>query len=192
MRVAFSVLALLFMAASVHAQPSVVRVSAPEALIGGVGWTIPGKPPAPPSPAERNPLVLEYRFPEGPGLPTRGELPDDSQKSPPSPNPSRPGRKKQAPLVTLFLDVQNKGGRVIKAVEWDVSLVDKTGNEETHRLQFRTEAEVAPAKVVTHTHKVPLDVRWKWFTQATQRGAGRMVVRMEAVVYDDGSEWRRN
>ena len=186
MRVAGSVLALLFALVSAHGQATVERVNAPDAVICGVGWSLPGSPP----PAERTILSLEYRLPDGPGLPTRSEPPDDSQKSPPSLPASKPGPKKRAPAVRAHLEVENRGGKVIKAISWEVSLMDVASGKERRRLRFRTETEVQPGKVVPQEHEFPLDEDWRWF-QASKGRAARVVVRIESLVYADGSEWRR-
>jgi hypothetical protein len=192
MRVAVAFLTLFFAAASAHSQATVVRVAAPDADICAVGWSSPAD--ARPEERPRTRLAVEFRFPEGPGLPSKSDPPDDSQRPPTAhtPPPPSPPTKKQEAVVSLFLEVENKSEKAIKAVEWEVSLIDESGGGSERVLRFRTEADVPPMKVLTHRHKFPLDDHWRSFNEAARRRDARMVVRMEAVAYADGSEWRRN
>ena len=186
MRAAGIILALLFATATARAQVIVERMSAPDAAIRVVGWAIPGSPPPP----ERTALTLEYRFPDGPGFLPGDEPPDGPPQSMSLLPPPRPEPKRRAPVVSAYLEVENRGGRVIKAVGWEVSLVDKASGEERRRLRFHTESEVQPRQTVAQKYEFPLDDDWRWFAASKGRGV-RMVVRIEHLVYADGSGWRR-
>ena len=186
MRVAGIILALLFATATANAQATFERMSAPAVAIRAVGWSIPASPPPP----ERTALTLEHRFPHGPEPATRGEPPDGPPPSMPLPPPPRLEPKRRAPVVRAYLEVENRGERVIKAVGWEVSLVDKVRGRERCRLRFRTEAEVEPGQTVAQQYEFPLDDDWRWFTAAKGRDV-RMVVQIEHLVYADGSGWRR-
>jgi hypothetical protein len=92
--------------------------------------------------------------------------------------------------VSAHLEVENRGERVIKAVEWEVSLVDKASGAQRRRLRFRTEAEVRPGRIVAQKYEFPFDGDWRWFAASKGRGV-RVVVKIEHLVYAGGVEWRR-
>ena len=79
---------------------------------------------------------------------------------------------------------------MIKAVGWEVSLVDQASGAVRRRLRFRTEAEVLPGKTVAQRHEFPLDNDWRWFAESKGRGV-RVLVKIEHLVYAGGAEWRR-
>ena len=187
MRTAGIILALLFATATASAQATFELTSAPDAAIRTVVWTVPGSPPPP----ERTALTPEYQLPDRPNLPTTGE-PASSLPlplPPPSP-PPRPAPKRRAPVVGAYLEVENRGERVIKAVGWEVSLVDKASGAERRRLRFRTEAEVQPGQTVAQRYEFPLDGDWRWYASSGGRGV-RVLVKIERLVYAGGAEWRR-
>lgn len=187
MRAVGIILALLFATATASAQATFELMSAPDAAIRTVSWAFPGGPP--PSP-ERPALTPEYQLPDRPSLPTR-EAPQDGQLfSIPVAPPPRPEPKRRAPVVSAYLEVENRGERVIKAVGWEVSLVDKASGAERRRLRFRTEAEVRPGQTVAQKHDFPLDGDWRWFAASKGRGV-RVLVKIERLVYAGGAEWRR-
>jgi hypothetical protein len=186
MRTAGTILALFFAAATASAQATFELMSAPDAAIRTVVWTVPGSPPPP----ERTALTPEYRLPDGPRLPTREDPPDGPLFSTPSSPPPRLEPKRRAPVVSAYLEVENRGGRVIKAVGWEVSLVDKASGAERRRLRFRTEAEVQPGQTVAQKYEFPFDGDWRWFAASKGRGV-RVVVKIEHLVYAGGAEWRR-
>jgi len=187
MRTAGIILVLLFATATASAQATFELMSAPDAAIHAVVWAIPGSPPP-----ERTVLTPEYWPPAPPRLPTTedppgGPLPLPSVISSP---PPRPEPKRRAPVVSAYLEVENRGERVIKAVGWEVSLVDKASGAERRRLRFRTEAEVQPGQTVAQKYEFPLDGDWRWFAASKGRGV-RVVVKIEHLVYAGGAEWRR-
>lgn len=197
MRTAGIILALLFATATASAQATFELMSAPEAAIRTVVWTVPGSPPPPERPA----LTPDYRLPDRPSLPTvdnwpEGHLPTSDNPpggrlpSTPSSSPARPEPKRRAPVVSAYLEVENRGQRVIKAVGWEVSLVDKASGAERRRLRFRTEAEVQPGQTVAQKHEFPLDGDWRWFAASKGRGV-RVLVKIEHLVYAGGAGWRR-
>jgi hypothetical protein len=185
MRTAGIILALLFATATASAQATFDLVSAPDAAIRTVVWTVPGSPPP-----ERPALTPEYQLPERPRLPTREDTLDGQLFSvTPSPTP-RPEPKRRAPVASAYLEVENRGERVIKAVGWEVSLVDEASGAERRRLRFRTEAEVKPGQTVAQKYEFPLDGDWRWFAASKGRGV-RVLVKIEHLVYAGGAEWRR-
>lgn len=189
MRTAAIILALLFAAATASAQATFELTSAPDATIRTVVWTVPESPSSPP---QRTVLTPEYWPPDPPRLPTRedppgGPLPLPAVLSSP---PPRPEPKRRTPAVSAYLEVENRGERVIKAVEWEVSLLDKASGAERQRLRFRTEAEVQPGQIVTQKYEFPLDGDWRWFAASKGRGV-RVLVKIEHLVYAGGAEWRR-
>jgi hypothetical protein len=186
MRAAGIILALLFAGATASAQATFERVSAPDAAIGAVGWAIPANPPPP----ERTALTPEYWPPDPPRLPTREDPSSGQLFSVPASPPPRPEPKRRASVVGAYLEVKNRGERVIKAVGWEVSLVDQASGAERRRLRFRTEAEVQPGQTVAQKHEFPLDGDWRWFAASRGRGV-RVVVKIEHLVYAGGAEWRR-
>lgn len=186
MRIAGTILALLFATATASAQATFELVGAPDAGIGAVGWTVPGGPPPPPT---RAALTPEYRLPDPPMRPTPQDQPESQLFSIPSPPPPKPEPKRRPPVAGVYLEVLNRGERVIKAVGWEVSLVDKASGME-RRLRFRTEAEVRPGQTVAQKHEFPLDADWRWLAASKGRGV-RMLVKIEHLVYADGTEWRR-
>lgn len=196
MRTAGIILALLFATATASAQVRFETISAPDAAIGTVGLAFPGDPPPPGRPV----LTPEYRLPERPilptvdppghHLPTSDNPPGGWLPSTPSSPPARPEPKRRAPVVSAYLEVVNRGERVIKAVGWEVSLVDKASGAERRRLRFRTEAEVRPGQTVAQKHEFPLDGDWRWYAASKGRGV-RVVVKIEHLAYADGAEWRR-
>ncbi|HEX7312793.1 MAG TPA: hypothetical protein VF297_02675 [Pyrinomonadaceae bacterium] len=187
MRIAGIILALLFATATASAQATFELTGAPDAAIRTVVWTVPGSPPPPERPA----LTPEYWPPDRPSLPTTGDSPGSPLFSMPSPPPEpRPGPKRRAPVVSAYLEVENRGERVIKAVRWEVTLVDKASGAERRRLRFRTEAEVRPGRTVAQKHEFPLDGDWRWYAASRGRGV-RVLVKIERLVYTDGTEWRR-
>ena len=188
MRTAGIILALLFATATASAQATFEFMSAPDAAIRTVVWTVPGSPPPPRRPA----LTPEYWPPDRPNLPTTDDPPGDSlprPSTPPSP-PRRPEPKRRPPVVGAYLEVENRGERVIKAVGWEVSLVDKASGAERRRLRFRTEAEVQPGQTVAQKYEFPLDGDWRWYAASKGRGV-RVLVKIERLVYAGGAEWRR-
>ena len=190
MRTAGVVLALLCAAATVPAQATFELTGAPDAAIHTVVWTVPGN--SPPQPPERPALTPEYWPPDRPNLPTTND-PPGGPLPPPLPPPSRPTKpepKRRAPAVSAYLEVENRGERVIKGVEWEVSLVDKASGAERRRLRFRTEAEVQPGRTVAQRHEFPLDGDWRWYAASNGKGV-RVLVKIERLVYADGAEWRR-
>jgi hypothetical protein len=188
MRTAGIILALLFATATASAQATFELMGAPDAVIGTVVWTVPGSPPPP----ARTALPPEYQLPDRPSLPTTGDPPGGlfSLPSPPSPPPPRPEPKRRAPFVGAYLEVENRGERVIKAMEWEVSLVDKASGAQRRRLRFRTEAEVQPGQTVAQKYEFPFDGDWRWYAASKGRGV-RVVVKIERLVYAGGAEWRR-
>ena len=186
MRTAGIILALLLATATASAQATFELMSAPDAAIRTVVWTVPGGPPPP----ERTALTPEYRLPDAPRLPTPVDSPEGALFSVPSPPPPRRGPRRRAPVVGAYLEVENKGERVIKAVGWEVSLVDKASGAERRRLRFRTEAEVRPGQAVAQKYEFPFDGDWRWYAASNGRGV-RVVVRIEHLVYAGGAEWRR-
>lgn len=186
MRTVGIILASLFATATASAQATFELMSAPDAAIRTVGWAVPGSPPPP----ERTALTPEYWPPERPSLPTREDPPGGPLFSMPSPPTPRPEPKRRAPVVSAYLEVENRGERVIKAVGWEVSLVDKASGGERRRLRFRTEAEVQPGQTVAQKYEFPLDGDWRWFAASKGRGV-RVVVKIERLVYAGGAEWRR-
>ena len=187
MRAAGVILALLCAAAAAHAQATVERVGAPDAAIGAVGWYFPVSPPPPP---KRGSLTLGYEFPERPWVPPGEQPPEESHQSMPIRTPRWPEPKKRAPVVRAYLQVENRGERVIKAVWWEVSLVDEAAGRERRRLRFRADGEVWPGQTVTQRHGFRLDDDWRWVEASAGRGV-RVVVSIRKLVYGDGSEWRR-
>lgn len=187
MRTAGIILALLFATATASAQATFELTGAPDAAIRTVSWAIPGSPPQPP---ERAALTPEYWLPDAPRLPTPEDSPDGQLFSVPSPPPPRPGPKRRAPVVGAYLEVENRGERVIKAVGWEVSLVDKASGAERRRLRFRTEAEVRPGQTAAQKYEFPFDADWRWFAASKGRGV-RVLVKVEHLVYAGGAEWRR-
>ena len=191
MRAAGIVLALLFATATASAQATFDLTGAPDAAIRAVGWAVPGGPPPP---AARPALTPEY-WPPGPVSPqTPSDQPGGGGSLPPPSvppaTPTRPEPKRRAPGVSAYLEVENRGGKVIKAVAWEVSLVDKASGAERRRLRFRTEAEVQPGQIVAQKHEFPFDGDWRWYAASKGRGV-RVSVKIERLVYADGSEWRR-
>ena len=187
MKAAGIILALLCATATAHAQATIERVGAPGAAIGAVGWYFPLSPPPRP---ERGSLTLGYEFPERHWLPTGEQPPEESHQTMPIRTPGRPEPKKHAPVVRAYFQVENRGERMIKAVGWEVSLVDEVAGRERRRLRFRTRGEVWPGQTVTQRHGFRLDDDWRWVEAATGRGV-RVVVSIRKLVYGDGSEWRR-
>jgi hypothetical protein len=188
MRTAVITLVLLFATATASAQATFELMSAPDATIHAVVWALPGSPPPP----QRTVLIPEY-WPPAPSRhpttvdPPGGPLPLLSEPSSP---PPRPEPKRRAPVVSAYLEVENRGERVIKAVGWEVSLVDKASGAERRRLRFRTENEVQPGQTVAQKYEFPLDDGWRWFAASQGRGV-RVVVKIEHLVYAGGAEWRR-
>ena len=187
MRAAGIILALLYATATAHAQATVERVGAPGAAIGAVGWYFPVSPP--PRPA-RGSLTLGYEFPERPSLQTGEHPPDESHQTMPIRTPRWPEPEKSAPVVRAYFQVENRGERMIKAVGWEVSLVDEAAGRERRRLRFRTEGEVRPGQTETHRRGFRLDDDWRGLEASMGRGV-RVVVSIRKLVYGDGSEWRR-
>ena len=189
MRTVGIILALLFATATASAQASFEHMSAPDAAIHAVVWTVPGSPPP-----ERTALTPEYQLPDRPSPPTVDDTPNGhlptSDNPPGGPRPPRREPKRRAPVVSAYLEVENRGDRVIKAVGWEVSLVDKASGAERRRLRFRTEAEVQPGQTVAQKYEFPLDGDWRWFAASKGRGV-RVVVKIERLVYAGGAEWRR-
>ena len=188
MRTAGIILALLFATATASAQATFELMGAPDAAIRTVVWTVPGSPP----PTQRPALTPEYWPPDRPNLPTTGDPPGGPLPlpSPPPSPPRRPEPKRRAPVVSAYLEVENRGERVIKAVGWEVSLVDKASGAERRRLRFRTEAEVQPGQTVAQKYEFPLDGDWRWYVASKGRGV-RVLVKIERLVYAGGAEWRR-
>lgn len=192
MRTAGIILALIFSTATASAQATFELVSAPDAAIGTVSWAVPGSPPQQPA---RTAPPTEYQFPDRPDLPTR-ENPSEGQLfSTPAPPPTRPETKRSeskrsAPVVGAYLEVENRGERVIKAVGWEVTLLDKASGAERRRLRFRTDAEVRPGQTVAQKYEFPFDGDWRWFAASKGRDV-RVLVKIEHLVYADGTEWRR-
>ncbi len=91
--------------------------------------------------------------------------------------------------MSAHLEVENRGDRVIKAVGWEMSLVDKATGAERRRLQFRTETEIEPGRTVVQKYEFPPDGDWRWF--ASKGRDARVVVKIERLVYAGGAEWRR-
>ena len=198
MRTAGIILGLLFATATASAQATFELTSAPDAAIGTVGLAFPGGPPPP---RERPALSPEHQLPERPSLPTVGNWPEGhlptSDNPPggrlpstPSSPPPRPAPKRRAPVVSAYLEVENRGERVIKAVGWEVSLVDKASGAERRRLRFRTGAEVRPGQIVAQKYDFPLDNDWRWYAASKGRGV-RVLMRIEHLVYAGGGGWRR-
>lgn len=185
MRPAGIILALLFATSTASAQATFELMGAPDAAIRTVAWTVPGSPPP-----QRPALTPEYQLPERPNLPTREDPPGGSLFSMPTSPPPKPEPKRRAPVVGAYLEVENRGERVIKAVGWEVSLVDKASGAERRRLRFRTEAEVRPGQTVAQKYEFPLDGDWRWFAASKGRGV-RVLVKIEHLVYAGGAEWRR-
>src|SRR5690349_20363840 len=121
MRTAGVVLALLFAGATASAQATFELKSAPDAAIGAVSWAVPGSQP----PQQRAAVPPEYQLPDRPTLPTTNDPPGGTLFTVTPPPPPRPEPKRRAAVVGASLEVQNRGERVIKAVGWEVSLVDK-------------------------------------------------------------------
>lgn len=188
MRTAGLILVLLFATATASAQATFELLDAPDAAIRTVVWTVPGNPPPP----ARTALPPEYKLPDRPSRPTLEESPGGlfSLPSPPSPPPPRPEPKRRAPVVSASLEVENRGERVIKAVGWEVSLVEKASGAQRRRLRFRTEAEVQPGQIVAQKYEFPLDGDWRWYAASKGRDV-RVVVKIERLVYVGGAEWRR-
>lgn len=186
MRTAGIISALLFAAAAASAQATFELAGAPDAAIRTVVWTVPGSPPPPARPA----LPPEYQLPERPSPPTTEDAPGGTLFSMPTPPPAKPEPKRRAPVVGAHLEVENRGGRVIKAVWWEVSLIDKASGAERRRLRFRTEAEVRPGQTVAQKYEFPFDGDWRWYAASNGRGV-RVSVKIERLVYADGAEWRR-
>ena len=132
MRTAGIILALLFATGTASAQATFERMSAPDAAIHAVVWALPGSPPPP----QRTVVTPEY-WPPPPRRPTMEDPPSGPLPLPsvPSSPPPRPEPKRRAPVVGAYLEVENRGERVIKAVGWEVSLVDKTSGAERRRLR---------------------------------------------------------
>ena len=189
MRTVRTILVLLFATATASAQATFELMSAPDAAIHAVVWTVP-ESPTPKS--ERAVITPEY-WPPAPASPPRpedspgGSIPPPSVPSSP---PPRPQPKRRAPVVSAYLEVENRGERVIKAVGWEVSLVDKASGAERRRLLFRTEAEVRPGQTVALKHEFPLDGDWRWYAASKGRDV-RVLVKIEHLAYADGAEWRR-
>ena len=189
MRTAGIILVVLFATAPASAQATFELMGAPDAAIHAVVWTVPGSPPPTP---ERAVLTPEY-WPPAPASPPRpGDSPGGPLPPPavPSPPPPRPQPKRRAPVVSAHLEVENRGGRVIKAVGWEVSLVDQASGAERRRLRFRTEAEVRTGQTVAQKHEFPLDGDWRWFAASQGRGV-RVLVKVEHLAYAGGAVWRR-
>ncbi|HKP35264.1 MAG TPA: hypothetical protein VJT71_00285 [Pyrinomonadaceae bacterium] len=194
MKTAGIVLALLFTAATASAQANFELMGAPDAAIRTVGWEFPGG--SPPQP-ERRALSPEYQLPDRPTPPTFDDTPSGHLPTSDNPpggrlplrTPLKREPKRRAPVVSAYLEVENTGEKVIKAVGWEVSLIDKASGAERRRLRFRTEAEVRPGQIVAQRYEFPLDDDWRWYA-AKGRGV-RMVVTIERLVYAGGSEWRR-
>ena len=186
MRTVGMILVLLFAAATASAQATFEVKSAPDAAIHAVVWTVPGSPPPP----QRTAPPPEYQLPERPSPPTPGDSPGGTLFSVPAPPSPKPEPKRRAPAVSAYLEVENRGERVIKAVGWEVSLVDKASGAERRRLRFRTEAEVRPGQIVAQKHEFPLDGDWRWYAASKGRGV-RVLVKIQHLVYADGAEWRR-
>jgi hypothetical protein len=187
MRAAGIILALLCANATGHAQVTVERVGTPGAAIGAVGWYFPVSPPPRP---KRGSLTLRYEFPERPWPQTGEQPPEESHQTMPIRTPRRPEPEKHAPVVRAYFQVENRGERVIKAVGWEVSLMDEAAGRERRRLRFRTKGEVWPGQTVTQRRGFPLDDDWRWLEASEGRGV-RVVVSIRKLVYGDGSEWRR-
>ncbi len=189
MRTAGITLVLLFATATASAQATFEVMSAPDAAIHAVVWSVPGSPPMPP---ERTVLTPEYWPPAPPSPPKPEDQPGGPLPPPsvPSSPPPRPQPKRRAPVVSAYLEVENRGERVIKAVGWEVSLVDKASGAERRRLRFRTEAEVRPGQTVAQKYEFPLDGDWRWFAASKGRGV-RVLVKIEHLVYAGGAGWRR-
>lgn len=188
MRIAGTILVVLFATATASAQATFELTSAPDAAIRTVVWTVPGSPPPP----QRTVLTPEYWPPDRPNLPTREDPPGGSLPLPSvvSSPPPRPEPKRRVPAVSAYLEVENRGERVIKAVGWEVSLLDKASGAERRRFRFRTEAEVQPGQTVAQKYEFPLDGDWRWFESSKGRGV-RVLVKIEHLVYAGGAEWRR-
>lgn len=189
MRTAGIILALLCTTVAASAQATFELTGAPGAAIRTVVWTVPAGPPPPP---ERAALTPEYWPPDRPNLPTPSDQPGGTLPlpAPPPSTPTKPQPKRRPAVVGAYLEVENRGERVIKAVGWEVSLVDKTTGAERRRLRFRTEAEVRPGQTVAQKYELPLDNDWRWYAASNGRGV-RVLVKIERLVYADGAEWRR-
>ncbi len=187
MRTAGIILALLFTTATVSAQATFELTSAPDAAIHAVVLAVPGSPPPPP---ERTVITPEY----WPAPPSRIQPEDPPSSTIPPPSgpsspPPRPAPKRRAPVVSAHLEVENSGARVIKAVGWEMSLMDKASGADRRRLRFRTETEIQPGQTVVQKYEFPLDPDWQWF--ASKGRDVRVLVKIERLVYADGAEWRR-
>lgn len=191
MRAFCAFMVLLFCLTGARAQAIVEKMSAPNVLIGGVGWSFPSE--RRPSAPARERLNLEVRHPDASRLLDWRNEPIEDRYPPSFPvPPTLPAQSPKLPkaVVGYYVEVKNTGLKVINIIEWELTVIDTSEGKPYLHLLFRTEGITPPGKGVAHRQQFPLDEKWRRFNRDMRRKSAKVLIKVTKVMYKDGSEWQ--
>ena len=88
------------------------------------------------------------------------------------------------------LEIQNDGGKPIKAIRWNYIIFDSKTNEELGTHEFESFEKVGPNKAKSLTAKSRLSPTRVVPIQITDKSATIERVVIKCVIYEDGTLWQ--
>lgn len=98
--------------------------------------------------------------------------------------------ERRGPFFVYSLEIQNDGGKPIKAIRWNYIIFDTKTNEELGTHEFETFERVGLSKSRSLTAKSRLTPTRVVPIQVTDKSATTEQVVIKCVVYEDGTMWQ--
>lgn len=98
--------------------------------------------------------------------------------------------ERRGPFFLYTLEIQNAGGKPIKAIRWNYIIFDSKTNEELGTHEFESFEKVGPNKAKSLTAKSRLSPTRVVPIQITDKSATIERVVIRCVIYEDGTLWQ--
>lgn len=137
--------------------------------------------------------VRRYKWQQvgvGPSVDPSWKAESDSTSSSSSSEDSATFVERRGPFFLYSLEIQNDGGKPIKAIRWNYVIFDSKTNEELGTHEFENFDRVGSNKAKSLTAKSRLSPTRVVPIQVTDKSATIERVAIKCVVYEDGSLWQ--
>jgi hypothetical protein len=127
----------------------------------------------------------------GPSVDPTWKAESDSTSSSTSSSEDSPSfAERRGPFFLYSLEIQNDGGKPIKAIRWNYIIFDAKSNEELGTHEFESIEKVGRNKAKSLTARSRLSPTRVVPIQVTDKSATTEQVIIKCVVYEDGTVWQ--